>query len=61
MTYLVTKFKGWFGKSKSTSNDPVYRFFFETSSGERKKVYRTALKKAQEEQEKTTRLARTKR
>ncbi len=60
MTYITTTFKGIFGKAKATGTDPVYRFFFETSSENRKKVYRSALKKAQLDQEKTTKLARSK-
>jgi len=35
-----------FGSRKSAVVVPVYHFFFKTSSGERKKVYDLALKRA---------------
>lgn len=60
MTYLINKFKGIFFKDTMIDSDPVYRFFFETSSGERKKVYDKALRGAQAEQERISALAREK-
>ena len=55
MTYLATTIKEFvLGRPKAASADPVYHFFFETSSGDRKKVYDRALKKAQTQQESVT-------
>ena len=55
MSHFVATFREFFfGRTKEHSVDPVYRFFFEASSGERKKVYTKALQKAQTEQEKVS-------
>ncbi|USN88840.1 MAG: hypothetical protein H6780_00230 [Candidatus Nomurabacteria bacterium] len=51
MTHLVATIKGLFYKRPETSADPVYKFFIETKSRERKRVYNSALKRAQEDQE----------
>lgn len=61
MTYLVATIKEFmFGRPKAVDVDPVYRFFYETSSGERKKVYNRALKKAQADQEMVSKKAKAK-
>lgn len=60
MTYFVTTVKGWFFKRPQASSDPVYNFFFDTSSRDRKKVYMSALRKAQTEQENVSRIAKEK-
>ncbi len=61
MTYLVSTIKEFiFGRSKAADIDPVHRFFFETSSSDRKKVYNRALKKAQADQEKISKEAKEK-
>jgi hypothetical protein len=60
MTYIVSTLKNLFSKRPATSSDPVYNFFFDTSSGERKKVYMKALRKAQAEQQRVTHLAKEK-
>ncbi len=61
MTYFVSTIKEFiFGRSKTAEVDPVHRFFFETSSGDRKKVYNRALKKAQADQERISKEAKEK-
>ncbi len=61
MTYFTTTIRDFlFGRPTAVDSDPVYRFFFETSSGDRKKVYNKALKKAQAEQDKVTQIAKEK-
>lgn len=59
MTHFVAKFKIFFGKEDKTP-DPVYTFFFESSSRHKKRVYSNALKKAQLEQEKVLETAKEK-
>ncbi|MBP6881659.1 MAG: hypothetical protein KBC35_03460 [Candidatus Pacebacteria bacterium] len=58
MTRFVTIIKEVFGGRKEKTEDPVYNFFFETSSRDRKRVYSNALKKAQVDQEKVLRIAK---
>lgn len=60
MTYLFATIKGFFNKRPQAVKDPVYEFFFRTSSGDRKKVYTKALDKAQADQERVTRIAKEK-
>jgi len=58
MTHLVTTFKEFVcRRQKAVEVDPVYDFFFKTSSGKRKKVYNRALKKAQADQEQISKSA----
>jgi hypothetical protein len=59
MTHLVAKFRGMLGR-KDNFSDPVYTFFFETKARERKRVYSSALRKAQLDQEKTLEMAKEK-
>ena len=48
MTFLVAKFGSFFGNK--SPKDPIYTFFYKTSARNRKRVYSSALKKAQIEQ-----------
>lgn len=58
MIGLIIKIKGSF--NKQPKKDPVYTFFFETSSRDRKRVYSNALKKAQADQERILQIAKEK-
>jgi hypothetical protein len=60
MTYIVSTIRSWFSPRPKASSDPVYDFFFDTSSGERKRVYMKALQKTQGEQERISRIAKEK-
>lgn len=61
MKAIISSIKGIFGKRPMASGvDPVYHFFFETSSRKRKKVYTSALKKAQQDQERISIIAKEK-
>ncbi len=61
MTYLVATIRGLvFGGVKTAEADPVHHFFINTSSGERKKVYKRALRKAQVDQEHVVKEAKKK-
>lgn len=61
MTYLIATIKGLvLGRTKAVDSDPAYRFFFETSSRDRKKVYHRALKKTQTDQEAIVRISKEK-
>lgn len=60
MTYFIATIKDFFYKRPQANGDPVYEFFFKTSSEARKKVYTKALDKAQADQEKVSRIAKEK-
>ncbi len=60
MTYFISTIKGFLFRNSAVSKDPVYDFFFKTSSGDRKKIYTKALDKAQADQENVSRIAKEK-
>jgi hypothetical protein len=60
MTYFIATIKAFFYKRPEAGLDPVYEFFFKTSAGDRKKIYKRALDKAQEEQELISKIAKEK-
>lgn len=61
MTYSINSIKDFFRKSSTKDlPDPVYAFFMETKSRDRKRVYMKALRGAQHDQEKISRMAKEK-
>ena len=50
MTHLVAKISNFF--PRKNTKDPVFKFFFDTPSREKKRLYSKALQKAQEDQKK---------
>ncbi len=61
MTLFLKKIADFFSKEKAAStDDPVSTFFLHTKSRAKKRVYISALKKAQKDQEDVVRLAKEK-
>jgi hypothetical protein len=55
----ITRIKEFFRKpSTKDLSDPVYAFFVETKSHDRKRVYMKALRGAQHDQEKISRMSK---